>query len=404
MAGYVAPPRPSQAGRPTAPGDPRTFRDAVLSLPQLASSVAERLQFFAFGKTIRPLSIAELGAASNPRFYSDPDSRIQDVLARMDALPADEIGILLTDLFLTGEEVFGGAAAIRAPLARILDSGRSIALAGIRSGFSGTVYDIPGVRTYTGATERPFYLLATGPGPVVSRLLRRLEVELLAPLAPAADGEPRQHAVIFQHDPYRAGPAHLPLLPSEKAELAPALAPDLGPDVSRVRFLGTAGLASAALPLAALADPHALLPDRFEVAERLWAEPLGRDARTACGERWVAVHSLPKLARVLPDGPDGAPVLQIGGAALGRVTPGVTFLLHARVNTASLSDAPAKTAWVRAWNLEARDAEAFVSSRPRLFRTLNLREIVSMLEGLVRDRLAPRPIGEAVLAFQIPRR
>jgi hypothetical protein len=76
--------------------------------------VADRVALLSFGRTIKPLAIADLGRATRPEFYSEQDSRIQDALARMDALPADEIGLLVTDLFLTGDEIFGGAAAIRA--------------------------------------------------------------------------------------------------------------------------------------------------------------------------------------------------------------------------------------------------------------------------------------------------
>ena len=183
MAGFVDRPRP---GLPA--GEPRAFRDVVLSLPELGSAIADQVELFAFGTTIRPLPLAALARAAEPHFYADQDSRIQTALSRMAELPPDQVGLLITDLFLTGEEVFGDAAAIRRPLAQMLDSGRGVALTGIRSGFSGTVYDIPGVQPYRNATERPFYLVGCGPPAVLSALLRRLNTELLAPLPPPDDG------------------------------------------------------------------------------------------------------------------------------------------------------------------------------------------------------------------------
>ena len=414
MAGYVARPATVPPARPVARGaqpqrvspprapEPRAFYDVVQSLPQLASSVADRLALFAFGKTIRPMPLADLNRAGTPAFYSDPDSRIQDALSRLEALPTDEIGLLVTDLFLTGEEVFGGAAAIRAPLAKILESGRSIGLVGIRSGFLGKVYDIPVVGTYAGASERPFFIVATGPLPIVSRLIRRMQTELLDPLPPPQDGEPRYHSTIFTHSPLTGGPSALPLRPEGKAEAAPGLAPDAG-DIARIRFPGGTGSATAPLDLQNLSQPSVLLPNRFSIAEEVWVQPPGTTATTACDKRWLAVHSLPRLAKEEEE-KAGMPVIRVGPDGLNRVTPGLTFLLNARLTAEGLSDNPAQTAWVRAWNLEPREAEAYVASKPSMFRTLNLREIVSMLEGLVRDKMTPRPVGQAIMAFQVPGR
>ena len=405
MAGYVARPRVEPGNRATADvGEPRAFRDVVLSLPGLAASVADSLRLFAFGKTIRPMSIPDLARASDPRFYADQDSRIQDALGRMNALPPEEVGLLLTDLFLSGDEVFAGAASLRAPLASMLDAGRSIALVGVRSGFNGTVYDIPGVKPYAGALERPFYLMATGPLPLVNALVQRLRTELLIPLAPTRDGGPRFKVVVFTHDPFRGGPVPLTLTPTGRAAAAPGLALELGEEVSRVRFPAAAGTATASLPLQEIAWRDALLPDRFSLAETLWAQPPGTNGQSACSGRWLDIRSLPNLAQVAAAGEPGGLALVVGGPVLGRATPGLTFLLRARLATAGMSDSPEQTAWTRAWNLEAREAEAFVATRPQMFRTLNLKEIVGMLEGIVRDGLTPKPLGEALLAFQVSSR
>jgi hypothetical protein len=412
MAGYVAPPRrvapigpvpASPRGQlrpaPELP-EPRTFRDLVLSLPQLASGVADKVTALAFGRTLRPLPLADLPRAGRPDFYRDAESRIGDALARMEALPADELGILVTDLFLTGEEVFGGAAAIRAPLARILGDGRAVGLMGIRSGFSGTIFDIPGVRTYEGATERPFYLVATGPLPAIARLFRRVEVEILAPLPPTPDGAARSHATIYSRTPLSADSLALSPAPETPAVPTTSLSAGLGPEVRQVSFPGASGSATARIPLADLATGPVLLPDVLRVEESVWAES---SSRAACADRWLRIRSLPGPLASL-SWRDGVPFLTVGGPSLGRVPPGVPFVVQAKVTAAAISEAPAATAWTREWNLEARDAEAFVATRPRLFRTLHLREVATLLEALVREEFERQPIGEAVLVFQIPRR
>lgn len=409
MAGYVAPPRqnpPTTANARLQPRpavelpEPRTFRDLVLSLPQLASGVADRVNALAFGRTLRPLPLSDLPRAGRPDFYRDAESRIGDALAKMESLPADELGILVTDLFLTGEEVFGGAAAIRAPLSRILADGRAVGLMGIRSGFSGTIFDIPGVRTYEGAAERPFYVVATGSLHAVARLLRRVEVEILAPLPPTPDGAARSHVTIYSRLPQFSSSLALTLAPEGPATLTSSLSAGLGSEVRQVIFPGGLGGATARIPLGDLATGPVLLPDVLRVEETVWAES---SARAACADRWLRIRSLPGPLASL-SARDDVPVLSVGGSSLARVPPGVPFLLHARVSATGISEAPAATSWTRAWNLEAREAEAFVAARPRLFRTLHLREVATMLETLVREDFQPQLVGEAVLAFQIPRR
>jgi hypothetical protein len=405
MAGYVAPPRTTapvrpQQVQPVEVPEPRVFRDLVLSLPQIAAQVADKVTALAFGRTIRPLPLSDLARAGQPAFYRDAESRIGDALARMEALPGDEVGVLLTDLFLSGEEVFGGAAAIRAPLGRILADGRSVGLMGIRSGFAGTIFDIPGGRTYDGATERPFYVVATGPLPAVVRLLRRIEVELLAPLPPPPDSVRRFQLTIYTKTPIFSGPLALAMLPEAPAVAASSLTSGLGPEIGQFSFPRAAGAAAARVPLTDLAIGPVLFPDVFAVEETVWAEA---SSRAACSERWLRYRSLPgPLAAVSHR--NGALVLSVGGDTIARLPPGVPFLVQVQVTATGISEAPAATAWTRAWSLEARETDAFVASRPRLFRTLHLREVAAMLESLVREDFQPQPIGEALLAIQVPRR
>jgi hypothetical protein len=192
------------------------------------------------------------------------------------------------------------------------------------------------------------------------------------------------------------------LKPSAPATAAPAIAPDLGPDIARIAFPGRQGIARTSLALRNFVTGPVLLPDMYGVTESIWAE-VPRAVHGTCADRWIAIHSLPApLARLSEQ--DGSPMLAMGGAALTRLPPDVPFLLQAKVTSHGLSESPAATAWTRAWNLEARDAEAFTRDRPAFYRALNLRGVAVMLEGLVRESFEPRIVGEAIAAFLVPKR
>jgi hypothetical protein len=402
MQGYVSPPRPPSPGRPAAAGEPRVYRDIVLGLPQLLLTLAEQTNVFAFGQTIRTVPGAGLAAAGRPEFYRDQSSRIQDALRQVEALPAGEIGIVVTDLFLSGEAILRGAE-LRAPLARILDGGRAIGLVGIRSGFAGLISDLPGARPYPDATERPFYLIVAGPHEAVVRLVRRLNAEFLAPVPPPADGGARHHAVIFSHAAGPSQPVQLVFGASDGATPVRDLLRDAGPAVGRFRFgPGGAGVLTAEVPTGRSAAAPVLLPDSWRITQAVWGEHRNGAAQ-ACGQRWTRLESIEAPARLV-DGQAGRPAIAIPGATFARSRPGQVFLLRIEVGSAGLGGEPSETRWTRAWSFDPRDTEGLISSKPRFFPTLNLREIAIMLEGLARERMPPRPLAGGLVCLQVAQR
>jgi hypothetical protein len=402
MQGYLNPPPMVAPGRPASVGEPRVYRDVVLGLPQLLLGIAEQTKVFAFGQTIRPVPAAALGSIGRPDFYKDKSSRIQDALQQMEALPVGEVGMVVTDLFLSGDAILRGSE-LRGPLARMLDGGRAVGLIGIRSGFSGLVSDLPGTRPYPDATERAFYLLVAGPPATVARLVRRLNTEFLAPVPAPADGGARHHATIFAHAAGAPDPAPLAFAATNGAMPARDLLSDAGPGVARFRFgPGGSGVLTAEVPTGRSAESPVLLPDSWRIAQVVWGEHRN-GADQACAQRWTRLDSFETPARLV-DGPAGRPVITISGATIARSRPSQVFLLRVEVSSAGLGSNPAETQWTRAWSFDPRATEELVKSRPRFFPTLNLREIAIMLEGLVRERLTPRPLAFGLLGLQVAQR
>jgi len=415
MRGYVAPPRQPVRGR-RADTEPRVFREIVLSLPRILGPLAEKASLYQFGEDIRVMPTSALSDATrpdayagNPGFYRAKKSRIQDVLARIEQMPPDELGIAITDLFLSGEDILNGAA-LRSPLARILESGRAIAVIGIRTGFNGPIFDLPGMPSnfsFADAYERPFFIIAAGPLPAVSRLTRQLELEYLAPLAEPVDGR-RYHATIFTRHPLEGDSRRLELVPVGGVEKATDIVPWAGdPSLQRFRYVDRAGELMASFSADRSDHAPVLLPNQFEAREHVWSDrrvPAGGKP-PPCDGRWLEIRSLPKLHSLVRDR-TGANFLKIGGEGFSRVSHLPSFLIHVEVLASGLSADPAATRWTREWSFDASATQRVLNeSREKMFPTLNLREISVMLESLVRDELAtPTRVAQALVAFQVAKR
>jgi hypothetical protein len=414
MRGYVAPPRQLARGR-RADTEPRVFREIVLSLPRILGPLADRTTLLQFGEDIRPMPASALSDATRPEayagspaFYRAKKSRIQDVLARIEQMHPEELGIAITDLFLSGEDILNGAA-LRSPLARILEGGRAISVIGIRTGFNGPIFDLPGLPSnfsFADAYERPFFIIAAGPLPAVSRLTRQLELEYLAPLAQPADGR-RYHATIFTRRPLEGVSRRLELVPAAGVETATGILPwAADPSLQRFRYINRAAELTAGFSAERSDHAPVLLPDQFKVRELIWSDRrISTGAKPRCEERWVKI-SLPSQLSSLGNDIAGTNILKIGGEGISRFSHIPSFLIHVEVLASGLSTDPAATRWTREWSFDAGATQRVLdSSREKMFPTLNLREISVMLENLVRDELAaPTPVAEALVAFQVAKR
>ncbi len=132
--------------------------------------------------------------------YKETD--IPAVLTEIGASRRDELAIVVTDLFFNNEELgSGGTGRIARSLRNLIAQGRSVAIVGVATPFSGKIYDIPPDRSivsYNGV--RPFFALVIGPTSTVERLIAGLREQLLIDKSPNAI-----RSILFAPNPLRLG-------------------------------------------------------------------------------------------------------------------------------------------------------------------------------------------------------
>ena len=192
MGGYVAVPNSRYAD----------FLDGLESAAQTTWRHAD-VHFFRFGAQTQEVTRPNFLAAKAPGFYTE---KITDIDRAVDCGPANEVRVIVTDLFQSEGDINAIVARIKD---RCFQRGRAVAVLGVPSQFRGKVYDarvpaFPYASTANPASFRPFYALLLGdPGalePFLASLSARSGGERL-PYVTVAPSVVRHYGVAMRKAP-----------------------------------------------------------------------------------------------------------------------------------------------------------------------------------------------------------
>lgn len=192
------------ASKPTAPavdtpetsvesGNVNVYLDATMSMqgfvrgqePRYYSLLIEDLQgsafwfkeanvdFHRFGGDVGDLSPGQQIQARRPEFYTELETRIDNVVEKADP---SSLSVIVTDLFQEDNDLHRLAQGIRD---KYLKAGLAVGVFGVRSSFSGEIFDIGVSRSHvTHTRKRPFYLVCLGRQSQIETLFVRLPERL----------------------------------------------------------------------------------------------------------------------------------------------------------------------------------------------------------------------------------
>ncbi|HYW17122.1 MAG TPA: hypothetical protein VE891_13350, partial [Allosphingosinicella sp.] len=361
-------------------------------LISLAAREHPSAEFIDFGTGFHPIAAAQVRSYTTPEPYTcrTPEcdvleSAIDAALERIAGDSADRLNILISDLWLDNRSHRESVeVALGTPLRRILESGRAIGVIGIRAPFKGPIYTAtPGVGTYTGASERPLFVIVAGPDAAVQRLYRALAEAQ----SPALSQDRLRFSLFSTALP---DPAVQPQLAAQGAgisswptRLAPGLAklPAYRIDRPRAQSLGGS--------LGAEIDPGEGLP-----AGLVWSgEPFrntqvwqltGQDDLSRCSAgMWTKVVP---LQNPWSDSEGGRARFSVTPQAVGRLNPGIHYVA-AELGATGLKAGGGQTGWMREWSVSEEDLPAFAASRPARFKALKLDRLGNILESQLAARL-----------------
>ena len=151
----------------------RPLADLVGMLPTLSGIDHSKTAVIRFDRDFTPLDSNALRAMQGEGGYLCPpsnvncdaqESHIDQALAKIADSDGSALSVVVTDLWLANSAVLTtDSVALSSPLDRIFGSGRSIAVYGFDSAFSGRVSDLPSGKKGVTASRHYLYVVAVGP-------------------------------------------------------------------------------------------------------------------------------------------------------------------------------------------------------------------------------------------------
>lgn len=388
-----------------ATGRERPLQDLV-SPDLLSGALGGPTAFRRFGEAIHPVAPSEVAALAAPESFAcaagrpcdNAESRLDRVFAEVAAQPAGAVSLVVTDLWLANPQArTSGVVDMAAPLARIFETGRSVAVYGLAAPYAGRVYDLPSGRADVTAARRPLFLVAVGPDARLRSLddgLRASPSELLQ--AGLADGRVRRS--LFTRTPGAVGGARSLSAPGGGGPLAaaPVLAAREGVRIAQLTVSRRAAreAASGRGPASAGAPPRWSGPEPAGLAPgAVWSGPLkpqlvafeSRGETCRADRDWRDFGALPGGWTA---GAGGRWSFALTPATLGDLRPGRYLLVGSLVRTGLDQPNPADR-WMRDWSFAPGDPERVGADG--VFPVLNLAETARVLETALAADARARP-------------
>ena len=408
--------------------DNRPFQALLGNLPTVANIAGTDSQFRAFGRNIsEPIPVDEAKALQNAAYYScakgagangkpceSSESHLDQVF-KMVAENKDEMAIVVTDLWYDNTmDGTGGPTALQEPLTQILAEGRSVALYGIEAPFKGQIYDIPAGGTAETSAQHsgthPLYVMVIGSKNDVMELDRQLERSGARVIREGLSSGAIKRSV-FTIDPG-------PLRPMNAKPVTEGNDPDVRavpfenyPNLKVQQFVlnGETVRPNAAASKAKQAQWIAPKPDDF-LPNTVWQGDLQANIKVwqrtgdePCG-KWIENGTLVEDA-VVPRG-DGSGQFSFDFSKPALISkmrrPGV-YLVSGQLRRTDVDSPNPANAWANDWSFASNEGGAVLaqqqSGRQALFPTLNLNEVMRIMENALRT--ATQRNGGGVVGFTV---
>ena len=371
----------------------RPLGDAQILLHDFAQGRNLRQDWFKFGAQITgvrdpgTLATKDSFTCQGRRGCDNRQSRMDSVLGAMAASDPSSLNVMVTDLWLDDASFTGSPqVALGGPLRTLLRQGRSIALVGVRAPYAGPVYDLPSKSRYMGASERPLFVLLVGPRAMVMGAYAALAKSGSPSFTPERTrfslftAAPAQTWLGSASGVHASGAAALPttVLPAEAVGGLPQY---------RFRMAAatkSGGAISAQVDGASRVLPGAVWTGPLTAATKVYLLDDEHGLERCAATAWRAFPALRGAWRQTP-GSASAATFTFDARTAAGIVPGRDYLVVATLGAKTVTRPNPADAWIRDWGFAPDDEQAYVAKKPKFFKTLNLGDVASLLEGALAD-------------------
>ena len=168
------------------PNNDVAFINFIYSISGTLESMVPVVDYFKFGSEVKKIKSSDFLKARDPNFFHtkiNQLSRVSDAVHEINKIPADHIGLVISDMFLSdGDNPNAVNAPLREELAKAIHNGRSIGLLGLRVPFDGFLTDLATTEEnipFRGHKERAIFLMMIGSRPAIETFYQQIKIRLV---------------------------------------------------------------------------------------------------------------------------------------------------------------------------------------------------------------------------------
>ena len=387
------------------------FGPILNSLQQASQSLGTETSYNTFGSRFQTIDENRASLVTTQEFYKcDQSAQACVKKDRINGLSkvlgvakknTDSTVIIVTDLFVsTSETLAKNAERIKKPLREIFNNGQSVGIFGVSSSYNGKISGIPtedglGYVTYSKATKRPFYIIVIGSGENINFIEDKLK-----------KNQKLQDAIAENPDTYKFTMITSNVITEnlntnkkiETKNLTNISSQSEGykfeykDNLPIYEFTTSKKIFELKFDNSKFIVPGSNGVAEYKVEEQLWS------LRGACkkNDKW-GESKRKNLVNVNTEVTDDTLTLNFFEDT--KLKWGYRWFMLANVYTARNGSSTQDE--FKDWDLTDSDAANHMQSDPKFFKTLNLMNIIEMIDDVANEEFKPTLVASVALNFEL---
>jgi len=385
------------------------FGPILNSLQQASQSLGTETSYNTFGSRFQTIDENRASLVTTQEFYKCTQSaqacvkkdRINGLSKVLSVAKknTDSTIIIVTDLFVsTSETLAKNAERIKKPLREIFNNGQSVGIFGVSSSYNGKISGIPtedglGYVTYSKATKRPFYIIVIGSGENIKFIEEKLK-----------KNQKLQDAIAENPDTYKFTMITSNVI-SENLNINKKVKDKDLINISSqsegykfkykdnlpiYEFITSKNNFELKFNNSDFIVPGSNGVAKYKIEEHLWS------LRGACkkNDKWGKSKRENLVEPVITD-----ETLTLKFFEDTKLKWGYRWFMLANVYTAKNGSSTQDE--FKDWDLTDSDAANHMQSDPKLFKTLNLMNIIEMIDDVANEEFKPTLVASVALNFEL---
>jgi len=389
------------------------YGPVINSLQKASQSLGTETSYNTFGSRFQTIDENRASLVTTQEFYKCTQSaqacaqkdRINGISKVLNVAKKnqDSTVIIVTDLFLsTSETLAKNAEKIKSPLREIFNNGQSVGVFGISSSFNGKISGIPtgdglGYASYSKATKRPFYIIVIGSGENINFIREKLENNQKLQDKLAEDPDAYHFSMITSNVIQKNLNVEKQITENNLLNISPQSEGykfKYQENLPIYQFITSEKNFELEFNNSDFQVPGSNGVSDYKIDVDLWSS-----RETSCKDKSKHKWAKSKRENLVGDEDITDEKLLINVFEDTRLKWGYRWF--ALLNIYTKKNGSSSQDQFKTWDLNESDAASHLSSEPKIFKTLNLMNLIEMVNDVANEEFKPTLVASIALNFEL---